>query len=284
MISRDKRYAIVLNGEIYNYKELRERLLQFGFDEFRSKCDTEILLEYFSMFGVEKTLEDINGMYAIGLYDRQEKKLTLIRDRGGEKPLYYGWLGNRFVFASELKAIKAIDYNSELNVCEDSAKLFLKYGFIPQPVSIYEKIYKLMSGSYLEIKFPFDTISEPKRYWTYGKTNPEWEKLEYNEAKEVLKDLLKKSVSRQMVADVPYGAFLSGGIDSSLITSIMQSVSDKPIKTFTIGLDDERFNEAKHAKQIAKYLGTDHTEYYLTEKELLEYIPRMCRVYDVSGC
>ena len=278
MVSVDGRYILVFNGEIYNFKELKEDLKQKNVT-FRSNTDTEVLLNCFVEFGVEKTLNIINGMFAIGLYDKKLKKLVLARDRGGEKPLYYGWLDGQFVFASELKAIKAADVNKSLNISMNAAKAFLQYSFVPQPLTIYDNIYKLIQGQYLTLQFPFDRVNTIQTYWEY-REEKESISLDYLEAKSELRRLLYKAVGRQMVTDVPYGAFLSGGIDSSLISAIMQDISEEPIKTFTIGFDLPGFNEAEYAKKIAKELGCIHTEKYFGKNELMQFIPRMADIYD----
>lgn len=280
MSSADGRYTIVLNGEIYNYLELKEKLRRKGMIAFRGTSDTEILVECFSAFGIPETCDMINGMYAIGLYDQKKKELTLIRDRGGEKPLYYGKIGNSLYFASELKAIKAVCNRQDLKINEDAIRMFLKYRYIPQPLTIYENIYKLKQGCYVTFRYPLWEKEEEVQYWKYGEKIKCYEEIEYTDAKNVFKGLLTSAVKRQMKTDVPYGAFLSGGVDSSLITALMQELSDEPINTFTIGFENHAFNEAEYAKKIAAHLGCNHTERYFSSKELLEVVPKMVNVYD----
>lgn len=280
MTSADGRYTIVLNGEIYNYLELMEKLQEVGVTSFRGTSDTEVLVECFAAFGIPTTCDMINGMYAIGLYDREKKELTLIRDRGGEKPLYYGKIGNSIYFASELKAIKAACNRQNLKINEEAIQMFLQYRYIPQPLSIYENIYKLKQGCYITFKYPTWKSGEEIRYWKYGERLEQYEGMSYGEAKDEFKKLLTSAIKRQMKTDVPYGAFLSGGIDSSLVTAVMQDISDEPIHTFTIGFENRAFNEAEYAKKIAKYLGCNHTERYFSSKELLDIVPKMTEVYD----
>ena len=280
MVSHDGRYVIVFNGEIYNFAALKSELAARGVIAFHSTSDTEALLEYFACFGVEAALSRIEGMFAIGLYDRQERALTLMRDRGGEKPLYYGWLGESFVFASELKAIRAIDAERRLEIDDDAVKAYMRYRFIPSPLSIYKGIRKLTQGCRVTIRFPFSEVGEQEPYWRLNEVSGEYQKLTYLEAKVELKRLIRESVKRQMVTDVPYGAFLSGGIDSSLITAVMQENTAEPISTFTIGFQDAAYNEAAYAKRIADALGCRHTEEFFTTDELLKYVPRLSRMYD----
>lgn len=280
MVSGDGRYTLVFNGEIYNYDDLKKQLQRQYNVQFIGTSDTEVLLNCFIYYGVQQTLKRINGMFAIGLYDKQNKQLVLARDRGGEKPLYYGWLGDSFVFASELKSIRAVDKENTLQVNENSVKLFLKYSYVPQPLSIYKNIYKLKQGHYVIINAPFTEVTEYQEYWRLDEIDESYLNLSYEDAKNTLRYLITESVKKQMVSDVPYGAFLSGGIDSSLITAVMQTQSAQPIKTFSIGFDDNSFNEAGYAKKIAQYLGTEHYEQYFQYKELVEFAPLVSKVYD----
>ncbi len=283
MISNNERYVIAYNGEIYNYKEIKERLLSEKKEiAFKGTSDTEVLLEAISVYGLEETLRQAKGMFAIALYDRKEQTLFLARDRVGEKPLYYGYLpGGAFVFGSDLNSIKALDgFTNEINrgVLQD----YFRYGYIAAPYSIYENIYKLQPGKFLKIKSPFNK-EEIYTYWSMQETARKGQdnlfQGSYEEAREELERLLKDSVRGQMVADVPVGAFLSAGIDSSTIVSLMQSLSERKVRSFTIGMWDEKFNEATVAKEIAACLGTEHTELYITEEDAKQVIPGLADMF-----
>ena len=283
MESGNKRYAMAYNGEIYNFRTIGDRLIrEKKVTAFRGTSDTEVLLEAFSAFGVLETLHMIKGMFAIALYDKKEHTLFLARDRVGEKPLYYGFVGNsRFVFASDLDAIASLDgFDNPINtrVLEN----YFRYGYIASPYSIYENIYKLQPGKYLEIKSPFN-IYDIKTYWSMQETAVYGQQHLFRgsekEAAEELERLLKESIRGQMVADVPVGAFLSAGIDSSTIVALMQSLSDRKVRSFTIGMWDEKFNEADAAKEVAKHLGTEHTELYITEEDARNVIPNLAGMF-----
>ncbi|MDE6846244.1 MAG: asparagine synthase (glutamine-hydrolyzing) [Lachnospiraceae bacterium] len=283
MESNNGRYVIAYNGEIYNYPAIREKLLR---DKkaacFKGTSDTEVLVEAFSAYGIEDTLNMAKGMFAIALYDKKEQTLFLARDRVGEKPLFYGFIKDGcFVFASDLNSIAALEgFRNPINtrVLEG----YFRYGYIAAPYSIYENIYKLQPGKYLKIKFPFNKY-EVKTYWSmmetavYGQTH--LFKGDETEASEELERLLKESIRGQMAADVPVGAFLSAGIDSSTVVSLMQSLSERKVRSFTIGMWDEKFNEADAAKEIAQHLGTEHTELYITEKDAQDVIPHLAGMF-----
>ncbi len=281
MISADGRYIIVFNGEIYNFPELRKQLQSLGYN-FRGHSDTEIMLASFCEWGVLEATKRFNGMFAFALWDRQERVLHLGRDRIGEKPLYYGWCGHTFIFASELKAFKVHpDCQPEIN--RDALALFLRFSYIPAPYSIYQGIYKLPPATLLT--WNGQTIQpQPVPYWSaktiaesgvaYPFTGSEHEAIVH------LESLLKDAVGMRMVADVPLGAFLSGGIDSSIIVALMQAQSQQPVKTFSIGFDEQDYNEAHYAKAVAQHLGTDHTELYVTANEALAVIPKLPNLYD----
>ena len=279
MESHNGRYVIAYNGEIYNHQAIRERLIkEKKVTAFRGTSDTEVLLEAFSAYGLPDTLNMVKGMFAIALYDKKERMLFLARDRVGEKPLYYGFVGDhRFVFASDLNSVTALDgFDNPVNT--GVLESYFRYGYIPAPYSIYENIYKLQPGKYLEIKFPFNKYNV-KTYWSMQETAVYGQQHLFGgneeEAAEELERLLKESVRGQMVADVPIGAFLSAGIDSSTIVSLMQSLSDRQIRSFTIGMWEKEFNEAEIAKEIALHLGTDHTELYITEQDAKQVIPKL---------
>lgn len=282
MISASGRYVIVFNGEIYNHMALRADL---GNQPWRGYSDTETLLFAIERWGLKSTLIKTVGMFAFALWDRQDRTLSIARDRIGEKPLYYGWQNNTFLFGSELKAFKqhpAFEGNINRNVLI----LFLRHGYIPAPHSIYSGIYKLLPGTFLRLseKNHKGTLSEPVAYWSLfdivasGHANP----YQGNEHEAIieLESRLSESIRLQMVADVPLGAFLSGGIDSSIVVALMQAQSSRPVKTFTIGFEEQGYNEATHAKAVAAHLGTEHTELYVTPEEAMNVIPLLPTLYD----
>ncbi len=321
------RYVIVFNGEIYNHLEIRQQLekenLQFAVcsplgesllpddnspsrqlavsrDQssitssqsqfnWRGHSDTETLLAAFSAWGIEKTLKACVGMFAIALWDREEQMLTLARDHMGEKPLYYGWLADTFIFGSELKALKAHpDFIGDVD--RGALTLLLRYNYIPTPYSIYQGIHKLPSGTFLQIQCGRDKLpitnhqSQPIPYWSLAEVAERGQAEPFagndDEAIDLLESTLGDAIKGQQLADVPLGAFLSGGIDSSVVAALMQEHSDRPIKTFTIGFDESDYNEAVHAKSVAKHLGTEHTELYLSPQDALDVIPQLPSLYD----
>lgn len=287
MSSPRGRYQLVYNGEIYNHVELRQQINSSGqIFNWNGHSDTETLLAGFEIWGVKETLEKCVGMFAIAVWDTKLRTLTLARDRIGEKPLYYGWQGEgekaAFLFASELKAFKK--HPSFENVIDrGSLSLYLRHNYVPAPYSIYKGISKLEPGTLLTVSLE----SRRPIYTTYwsgdlvaeaGKANPY--QGSPSEAVGDLENLLNGSIKSQMMGDVPVGAFLSGGIDSSLIVSLMQSQSTRPVKTFTIGFNEAEFNEAEYAKAVAKHLKTDHTELYVSPEEALNVIPKLPTIYD----
>ena len=288
MISHNGRYVISYNGEIYNHKEILEKLIassQIQRSDFKGTSDTEIILEAISYYGFEEAIKMFKGMFAISLYDLEEKKLYLTRDRIGEKPLYYGRVGEAFVFASDLGSIKALPH-FENRINEKILDTYFIYGYIPAPYTIYEGIYKLKPGTYLSIDAPFTLDVEPKieTYWDIKEIALRNHTSNiftgtYEEAVDELDRLLRNSIRGQMVADVPLGAFLSAGIDSSTTVALMQQLSDRKVRSFTIGMDDPAFNEATFAKEIANHLGTDHTELYITEKDAKAVIPLIANMF-----
>ena len=283
MHSTSERYVIAFNGEIYNHNKLRAELDKINLaPQWRGHSDTETLLAAFEAWGIEATLQRCIGMFAIALWDKQTQTLTLARDRLGEKPLYYGWQGDTFLFGSELKALKANPaFHAEIN--RDALCLYMRHNYIPTPYSIYQGIHKLLPGTWLQVS---RNQREPniKTYWSgvdvsrQGKANPFTGSPE--EAVNALENLLKDAIGQQMMADVPLGAFLSGGIDSSTVVALMQVQSSQPIKTFSIGFHEELYNEAAHAKAVAKHLDTEHTELYVTPEECMQVIPRLPTLYD----
>jgi asparagine synthase (glutamine-hydrolysing) len=281
MHSASGRYVITFNGEIYNFKALRQELEQLG-ETFRGHSDTEIMLAAIARWGVEASLQKFNGMFAFALWDREEQTLYLSRDRAGEKPLYYGWAGKTLLFGSELKALQQHpDFRGDID--RGAIAVYLRHNYIPAPHSIYKGIYKLPAGTVLAIR-GFGSDASPKPYWSAkvaaedGIANPFRGTEE--EAVNQLDALLNDAVTMRMEADVPLGAFLSGGIDSSLIVAIMQANSKRPVKTFTIGFDNREFNEAEPAKLVAQHIGTEHTELYVTPEEAMAVIPRLPTLYD----
>jgi asparagine synthase (glutamine-hydrolysing) len=283
MESHNNRYVIAYNGEIYNHNIIREKLLsEHQVTAFRGTSDTEVLLEAVSAYGLENALKMAKGMFAIAVYDKKERTLSLARDRVGEKPLYYGFVGEgNFVFASDLNSIAALDeFKNPINTAV--LENYFRYGYIAAPYSVYENIWKLEPGKILEIKFPFNN-HRVKTYWSMEKTAVYGQEHLFKgtetEAAEELERLLKNAISGQMVADVPVGAFLSAGIDSSTVVALMQSVSSRPVRSFTIGMWDEKFNEATAAKEIAAHLGTEHTERYITEEDAKKVIPRLAEMF-----
>jgi asparagine synthase (glutamine-hydrolysing) len=281
MHSASGRYVLAFNGEIYNFWALREELEGLG-HPFRGHSDTEVMLAAFTEWELEGALERFNGMFAFALWDREERSLYLARDRLGEKPLYYGWMGETFLFGSELKALK-VHPTFRDEISRNALALYLRYQYIPAPYTIYEGISKLSPGTRLTID-EAGNVSGPVPYWSAkeaaerGVTNP----LGGSDAEAVdeLDDLLRDSVRMRMVADVPLGAFLSGGIDSSAVVAAMQSQSDRPVRTFSIGFYEEEYSEAEHAKAVARHLGTEHTELYVTPEEAMSVIPKLPTLYD----
>ena len=281
MISADGRYVLVFNGEIYNCMELRAQLKKMG-HRFRGHSDTEVMLTGFVQWGVNESVSRFNGMFAFALWDSQDQALYLGRDRLGEKPLYYGWAGRNFLFASELKAVKAHpDFCGRVD--RDSLTLFFRYNYIPSPYSIYKGINKLPPASLLKVRSESD-IAEPVSYWSLkqvaGATCNGFHDKSEMEVLAGFENLLHDSIKLRMLSDVPLGAFLSGGIDSATIVAIMQVINNIPVRTFTIGFEEKIYNEAEEAKAVARHLGTDHTEMYVTSKDAFSVIPRLPTLYD----
>lgn len=281
MVSKNQRFVLAFNGEIYNFSDIKAELSANYCIQFRGTSDTEILLEAFAQWGVDRTLSKIVGMFAIALYDREEKKLYLIRDRMGEKPLYFGCVSGNFVFASTLNAICSLrDFDRKID--KAVLKLYFQYGYIPAPYSIYEGIYKLEAGCYLTIQTPYETY-DIHTYWDIEKIAINGQKHlftgSFEEASVELEERIRKSIQRQLVADVPVGAFLSGGTDSTAVVAIAQSLSSQKLKTFTIGFSNDEFNEANYAVESAKILGTDHTELYITDEDARKVIPQIPSFY-----
>jgi asparagine synthase (glutamine-hydrolysing) len=287
MISVSGRYVIAFNGEIYNHLVLRDSLEREASTNivWRGNSDTETVLAAFDAWGIKETMNYCSGMFAFAVWDRSTRTLTLGRDRVGEKPLYYGWQGAgedaTFVFGSELKALrKHPSFSAKID--KGALSLLMRHNYVPAPFSIYCGIYKLMPGTLLSLS---STHKDPliESYWSLTDVVNTGDQQRFSgsteQAIEELDSLLKAAVRQQMVADVPLGAFLSGGIDSSTIVSLMQAQSSNPVQTFTIGFHESDYNEASHAKAVAKHLGTQHTEIYVTAQEALDVIPKLPTLY-----
>ena len=284
MHSESGRYVITFNGEIYNFLRLRRELAELGHG-FRSTSDTEVMLAAFEYWGVEDALQRFNGMFAAALWDKSEQRGYLFRDRLGVKPLYYQWHEGVLFFSSELSLPFA--GLAPRSISRDALALFLRHGYIPAPYSIYEGVYKLLPGVVATFSLEdaangrFGSVS---KFWdTQERINrilsERDDQMAEEEALERLDETLRRSVQERMIADVPLGAFLSGGIDSSLIVSYMTQVSNSQVRTFTIGFDEPRFNEACFAKKVAEHLGTRHTELTVTEQDALNVVPMLSGIY-----
>ena len=308
MVSSNNRYVIAFNGEIYNHVEIRCELERHsnpnltaedvlippdslstsmsGPFKWRGHSDTETLLAGFEAWGIEVTLKKTVGMFAIALWDREERVLTLARDRMGEKPLYYGFQNKTFLFGSELKALKSHpDFLAEID--RDVLCLYLRHCYIPAPYSIYKNIQKLLPGTYLQVRLGVDANAQtlsPKAYWSMTDVARQGVEASFKgsdgEAIAILDSQLKQSIGLQMMADVPLGGFLSGGVDSSTVVALMQAQSMRPVKTFSIGFDDSSYSEAEYAKAVAQHLGTEHTELYISSTQAMGVIPLLGKIYD----
>ncbi|MCP4407265.1 MAG: asparagine synthase (glutamine-hydrolyzing) [Gammaproteobacteria bacterium] len=298
MVSESGRYVIVFNGEVYNHLQLRRkldgRIISHGLEErsesgsWRGQSDTETLLAGFERWGIRRTLERVRRMFALALWDRVGRVLTLARDRLGEKPLYYGWQGKSFLFGSDLRALQTHpDWRGKID--RKALDLYVRHSCVPTPWTIFVGICKLVPGTTLSFRlgdekfFAYRELSEPEPFWTLldaaenGKRNP-FRGTEENAVNE-LDSLLGHSVAEQMITDVPLGAFLSGGIDSTAVVALMQAQTSKPVKTFTLGFKEAIYNEAEDAKAVARHLGTEHTELYVSPQETMSVIPRLPEVY-----
>ena len=277
MKSKSGRYVIVFNGEIYNFKELKKKYLSS--ETLNSETDTEVLLMLIEKLDLLRAVKLIQGMFSFALWDNKLNKLFLFRDRLGEKPLYYGWSGKKFVFSSEINAIISLSYfDNKIN--KVAVGLFLKYSFIPAPYSIFSKIFKLEPGSYIIYEPDQDNLVK-KVYWSALETlNNNKIKFKYDDPVNNLDTMLNRVIKNQMISDAPIGTFLSSGVDSSLISSIMARQSEKKINTFTVGFDSKKFNEAKEASNIAKKLKTNHHEMIISKDQLIETAKSIALSYD----
>jgi asparagine synthase (glutamine-hydrolysing) len=286
MSSASMRWTLAFNGEIYNHMELRNKLESIGAaPAWRGHSDTETLLAGFDAWGVQATVEQAIGMFAFAVWDAATATLTLGRDRLGEKPLYYGWQGwggeRVFLFGSDLAALRCHPH-FENRIDRDALTQLLRHNYIPAPHAIYEGMSKLMPGSLLTVSLR-DSVVRVSAYWSGVESYRRNMALHFDgspaDAVDELERLLKVAVARQMMADVPLGAFLSGGVDSSTVVALMQAQSSRPVRTFSIGFYEQEFNEAEYAKAVAAHLGTDHTEVYVSAQEAMEVIPRLPTIY-----
>lgn len=285
MVSADEDFVIVFNGEVYNHADLRTALNADKVIPWRGHSDTETILECFAAWGSERTLKACEGMFALALWNRSSSTLMLARDRFGEKPLYFGWQNGVFLFGSELKALKAHPaFGNE--VSRDSLCLLLRHNCVPAPHSIYKGVHKLRPGHYLTLTpnaLNLGESPEPVSYWRLQEPVDQGRSEIFvgsdAEAVDALEGVLGASVRRQMVADVPLGAFLSGGVDSSTIVALMQASASQPVKTFTIGSSSSQYDESMHARAVAQHLGTDHTELILQPEDGLDIIPDLPTMY-----
>ena len=291
MHSSSGRLILTYNGEIYNHLEIRSELQEIKSNiKWYSNTDTETLVEALDFWGIEVTLKKLVGMFAFAVWDRKLRSLTLVRDRMGEKPIYFGWQGigdkTVFLFGSELKALK-VHPEFRGNINNDAIALQLRHNCIPAPYSIYKDIFKLLPGHYLQLKendLVKKLLPNPKPYWSLVEVATQGvnklKSLSANDIEKELEQLLKISIKQQMMSDVPLGVFLSGGVDSSTVVALMQAQSNQPIKTFTIGFNEQEYNEAKYAKEVARYLGTEHTELYVSAEQAMAVIPKLAYIYD----
>lgn len=283
MVSASGRWLIAFNGEIYNHLDLRDELAAKGAPSWRGHSDTETLLAYIEAFGLEQCLSRCVGMFAFAAWDCSTRSLHLARDRFGEKPLYYGYQNGVFLFGSELKAI-TVHPAFEKQINGEAIASLLAFNYVPSPQAIWKGIHKLPPGSYLSVNANSGVVPSPVRYWSLSAIAQSGGvglmRADDGAAADELESLLRKTIRGQMIADVPLGALLSGGIDSSTVAALMQAVSAHPIKTFSIGFDERRFDESVHASAVAQHLGTDHTTLIMSPSDVLNAVPSMPSMYD----
>lgn len=282
MQSMDGRYVLSFNGEIYNFRQLKDELEKLG-HRFRGTSDTEVMLAAFLQWGPRDVLARLDGMFAFALWDRERRELWLARDRFGEKPLYYGWHREMFVFGSELKALKALPgFSAEID--REAVDRYMRFACVPAPGCIYRGFRKLPPGNFLVLQNGEGGLPEPRPYWRLRELAQKQRQSPFagsdQDAIDELDRLLRQAVRGRMVSDVPLGAFLSGGIDSSLIVALMQAQSGEPIRTFTVGFDEKDYNEADQARAVAKHLGTHHSEQIMRAEEGMKALEQMPRIYD----
>ncbi len=280
MTSRSGRYWMVFNGEVFNFLELRAQLTNF---DWRGKSDTEVMLAAIEKWGLREAVQKFIGMFAFALWDGFERKLHLVRDRLGIKPLYYGWTNGTFLFASELKALRAYP-EFEAVIDRNSLAQYLRHNHVPGPLSIYRDVRKLMPATILTVNSGSPQASSLETYWSAcdylrGPDLP-FARATDEEVISQLHDLLRDAVRLRMVCDVPIGAFLSGGIDSTTVVALMQSLSNRPVRTFSIGFSEGAYDESKHAREVAAFLGTDHVQQYVLPSDALDLIPQLPAIYD----
>jgi len=286
MASADQRFMLVFNGEIYNHPQLRQALEQEGYAHaWRGHSDTETILAGLMVWGVQETLKRMVGMFAIAVWDRQTHNLVLARDRFGEKPLYYGYAPDGLMFASELKALMPLPgFDAHLN--RDAIALFLRHNYIPAPYSVFTQVRKLLPGTWVSLspeQIDAGTWPEPQPYWSaleVARSQPRVQFARDDDAVDGLDCVLRQAIRGQLLSDVPLGAFLSGGIDSSLIASLTREEAAGTLKTFSIGFAEPEYNEAEYAAEVARHLGTDHTELYVSAQDSLDLIPALPQMYD----
>lgn len=296
MLSPSKRFSIVFNGEIYNFQDLRRELQAKGF-QFRGGSDTEVMLAAFEAWGVEESTKKFNGMFAYVLWDTRDKKLYLGRDRLGVKPLYYGWMPSGFVFSSQVKSFeRSPGFQSSID--RNAVCLYMRHNYVPSPYSIYQGVHKLPQACILALSLEqliqkpqdfsadyLDTGSSvrPMPFWSARQVAEQGQRNLRADSEETLAELhalLLDAVKLRMISDVPLGAFLSGGLDSSTVVALMQAQSSRPVKTYSIGFREGSYNEAAHAKAVAAHLKTEHTELYVTAQDALDVIPRLPVIFD----
>ncbi len=283
MTSSDGRFTVVFNGEIYNFAALKAELMAAGCS-FKGRSDTEVLLASISRWGIEDAIPRLWGMFAFGLWDARERVLHLVRDRLGKKPLYYGWQGTTFLFGSELKALRAHpEFRAPID--RDALASYLRFSYVPAPRSIYQDVRKLPPASWVTVRSdPAYDMRGPRTYWDpvsvalAGQKDPLL--LSDDDATSELEELLSDAVRLRSIADVPVGAFLSGGIDSSTVVALMQAQSRRRVSTFTIGFDASHYDELAQARTVSQHLGTDHTELRVTPEDARAVIPRLAELYD----
>ena len=281
MLSPSGRFVIVFNGEIYNFAAIRRRLEPAH--PFRGGSDTEVMLAAIEAWGLERAVTEFVGMFAFAVWDRRERHLHLVRDRLGIKPLYYGWTSAGFLFGSELRALQSVP-GFHARVDRSAIALLLRRNCIPAPHTVFEDVRKLEAGSVLTVRAPRSRDVVPVPFWDAGEIAARGLEHRFSgddhEAVDELETLLRDAVQLRMIADVPLGAFLSGGVDSSTVVALMQAQSDRPVRTFSIGTHAAEYDEAQHARRVAEHLGTDHTELYVTPEHALSVVPRLPEIYD----
>jgi asparagine synthase (glutamine-hydrolysing) len=281
MHSPSGRYVITYNGEVYNYPEIKKELEKAGYS-FKGGSDTEVILAAIDHWGLEKTLESLNGMFAFGLWDFERDELTLARDRLGIKPLYFGWVNQNFAFSSDIRPFQKVpEFKAEID--RQNLNLYLRYNCVPAPYSIYRNVYKLRPSHILTLQPRRSKEFVIRPFWSMSEVISNGQRSPYQgsfeEAVSDLEKLMLNSVRMQSLADVPVGAFLSGGIDSTSVVALMQASRTTPVKTFTIGFDDQMYDESRFAADISRHLGSDHTEFRVSERDLLETVPLMPDIY-----